>query len=67
MCEAPLFSIEIMVISSIQPMVMFCLINTLCENGGTLDVVVRLEDAFILPIIPHPIFEANCTMEVSKV
>ncbi len=48
-------------------MVVFCLVATLCENGETLDVVVRSEDAFIPLVIPHPIFEVNRTMEVSKV
>jgi len=30
-------------------------------------VVVRSEDSFVPPIVPHPIFEANHNMEVSKV
>jgi hypothetical protein len=67
MCETPLFSTKIMAISGIQPMVLFHLVATLCENGGTPDVVVRSEDAFRPPIISHPIFEANRTMEVFKV
>jgi hypothetical protein len=40
---------------------------TLCESGGTLDLVVRLEDAFVPPIVPHLVYEVNCTTEVSKV
>jgi hypothetical protein len=48
-------------------MTMFCLMTTLCESGGTPDVVVRLEDSFVPPIVPHLISEANRNMEVSKV
>jgi hypothetical protein len=48
-------------------MTVFCLIATLCENRGTPYVVIRLEDYFVPPIVPHSIFEANCNMEVSKV
>jgi hypothetical protein len=44
---------------------MFQLATTLCENGGTLEVMVRSEDTFVPFAIPHLIFEANC-MEVSK-
>ncbi len=40
---------------------------TLCESGGTLDLMVRLEDVFAPPIIPHLVYEVNCTMEVFKV
>jgi hypothetical protein len=65
-CYAPLFSGETMAISSIQPMVLFCLSATLCENGGTLDVMVRSEDIFIPLIVPHPIFKAYY-LKVSKV
>jgi hypothetical protein len=46
---------------------MFCLTTTLCESGGTLDVVIRLEDYFVPPIVPHSISEANRNMEVFKV
>jgi hypothetical protein len=53
-------------ISSVQLIAVFCLAATLCENGGTPNVMVRLEDTFIPPIVPHPIFEANYT-KVSKV
>jgi len=45
---------------------MFCLATTLCENGGTLEMMVRLEDTFVPHAIPHPVFQANYT-EVSKV
>jgi hypothetical protein len=38
----------------------------LCENGGILKVMVRSEDTFVPPAIPHPFSKANC-MEVSKV
>ncbi len=27
----------------------------------------RLEDVFVPPIVPHLVYEVNCTMEVSKV
>ncbi len=30
---------------------MFCLEATLCESGGTLDVVVRFEDIFVATIV----------------
>jgi hypothetical protein len=45
---------------------MFHLAATLCENGGTLDVMVRLEDIFVLHVVPHLVFKANCS-EVTKV
>jgi hypothetical protein len=38
----------------------------LCENGGTLDVMVELNDTFVPLVIPHPISKANY-MKVSKV
>ncbi len=60
-------SIETMAISNIQPMTVFCLVTTVCESGGTLDVVVKLKDVFIPPIVPHLISKANHTMKVSKV
>jgi hypothetical protein len=65
-CQAPLFFDETLAISSIQLVVMFCLVATLCENGGTPKVMVKLEDTFVPFVIPRPIFEAN-RMEVSKV
>jgi hypothetical protein len=40
---------------------------TLCEIGGTLYLVVRLEDAFVPPIVPHLVYDVDCTTEVSKV
>jgi len=30
---------------------------TLCENGGTPQVMVRLEDIFVTLTIPHPILK----------
>jgi hypothetical protein len=52
--------LKTLAISGIQPIV------TLCENGGTSNVMVRSEDPFVPSAIPHPIFEVNCT-KVSKV
>jgi hypothetical protein len=65
-CQTPFFVIETLAISSIQPAVVFHLAITLCENGGTLKVMVRSKDTFVPPIIPHPVSKAN-RMEVSKV
>ncbi len=45
---------------------MFCFVATLCENGGTLDVMVRSKDIFVPPTDLHSFFEVNC-MEVSEV
>ncbi len=45
---------------------MFHLVATLCENGGTPKVMVRLEDIFLPLEVPFPDSEANCT-KVSKV
>ncbi len=39
---------------------------TLCENGGTSDVMVKSKDTFVPLVVPHPISRAN-HMEVSKV
>jgi len=61
-----LFSAKTLAISSIQPIAMFCLVATLCENGITLDVMVRLENTFVPLIISHQVSKANCT-KVSKV
>jgi hypothetical protein len=66
MCQAPLFSIETLVISCIQPTILFRLATTLCKNGGTPKVMVRLEDTFVPPVVPHLVFEAH-HMKVSKV
>jgi hypothetical protein len=66
MCQAPLFSIKTLAISSIQLATMFHLATTLCENGGTLEMMVKSEDNFVPHVVPHPIFEVN-RMEVSKV
>jgi len=65
-CEASLFLAKTLAISGIQPTTMFCLAATLCENGGTLEVMVRLEDTFVPHAIPHAVSQANYT-EVSKV
>jgi hypothetical protein len=40
---------------------MFCLVATLCENGGTLEMMVRLEDTFVPHVVPHPISKPNYT------
>jgi hypothetical protein len=45
---------------------MFHLATTLCENGGTSNVMVRSKDTFVPPIIQHVVFDVN-RMEVSKV
>ncbi len=45
---------------------MLCLVTTLCENGGMQEIMVKLEDIFVPHVVPHPIFEPNCT-KVSKV
>jgi hypothetical protein len=39
---------------------------TICENGGTPKVMVRLKDIFMLLAVPLPVFEANHT-KVSEV
>jgi hypothetical protein len=65
-CWAPLFSIETLIILGIQPTTMFCLAVTLCDNGATSDMMVRLEDICVLFAIPHLVFKAN-RMKVSKV
>jgi hypothetical protein len=64
--QAPFFFVKTLAISSIQPIAMFHLAATLCENGGTLKVMVRLEDIFVPLAIPRPISKVN-RMEVSKV
>ncbi len=66
MCQAPLFFAEMLASSGIQLAIMFHLVITLCENGGTPKVMVRLEDTFVPLEVPHLVSEANCT-EVSKV
>ncbi len=52
-CQAPLFFAKTLAILGIQPTTMFRLAATLCENGGTLEVMVRLEDTFVPHAIPH--------------
>jgi hypothetical protein len=59
MCQTPLFFANILAISSIQPIVVFHLVATLCENGGTPKVMVRSKDTFVPPTVSHLIFEAN--------
>jgi hypothetical protein len=66
MCHAPLCSIVTLLILSIQLGVMFRLVATLCENGGTLDVMVRSEDTFVPHAIPHLVSKVNRS-EVTKV
>jgi len=66
MFQAPMFSTKTLAISSIQPTTMFHLATTLCENGGALEVMVRLEDIFVAHGIPHLVSQANHT-KVSKV
>ncbi len=61
MCWAPLFFAKTLCISSFQPTTMFHLVVTLCENGGTLDVIVRSKDTFVPLAIPHSVSKANCT------
>jgi hypothetical protein len=39
-CQAPLFSAKTLAISSIQLVVVFCLVATLYENGGIPKVMV---------------------------
>jgi hypothetical protein len=53
-------------ISSIQPLVVFYLATTLCENGGTPKVMVRSKNIFVPFEVPHPVSEVN-RMEVPKV
>jgi hypothetical protein len=52
-CQAPLFYVKTLAISNIQPTAMFHLVATLCENGGTLKVMVRWEDTFVPSTIPR--------------
>jgi hypothetical protein len=61
-----IFSTETLAISGIQLVLVFHLVATLCENGGTPKMMVRSKDTFVPLVVPHPIFEAN-RMEVSKV
>ncbi len=59
-CQAPLFSIDTLAISKIQPTTVVRLATTLCESGPRiLDVVVRSKNTYAPPIVPHPNFEAN--------
>jgi hypothetical protein len=65
-CQAPLFFAKTLAISGIQKIVVFRLVATLCENGGTSNVMVRSEDIFVPSGAPHLVFETN-RMKVSKV
>jgi hypothetical protein len=40
---------------------MFHLMATLCENGGTPEVMVKSEDTFVPHVVPHPISKPNYT------
>jgi len=53
-------------ILGIQPIVELHLVTTLCENGGTLKVMVKSEDIFLPHVVPHLIFETN-HMKATKV
>jgi hypothetical protein len=66
MCQAPVFYVKTLAISNIQLVIVFHLVATLCDNGGTSNVMVRSENIFVLLIVPHPISKANY-MKVSKV
>jgi hypothetical protein len=66
MCQTPLFFVLTLAISSIQPLVVFYLATTLCENGGTPKVMVRSKNIFVPFEVPHPVSEVN-RMEVPKV
>jgi len=45
---------------------MFQLVATLCENGGTLNVMVRSKNIFVILVVPHLVSKTN-HIEVSKV
>ncbi len=66
MCEAPLFSTKTLANLGIQLTTVFHLVATLCENGGTLEIMVRSKDTFLPHVVPHPIFETN-RIEMFKV
>ncbi len=66
MCQAPLLFVKTLAISGIQPIVVFHLVATLCENGGTSNVMFRSKNTFVLYVVPHLVFEVN-RMKVSKV
>lgn len=48
-----------MAISNIQLLIMFRMATTLCEGGGTLEMVVTSEDPLELTRFPQRLFEAN--------
>jgi len=55
-----------LVILGIQLGAVFRLAATLCENGGIINVMVKLEDTFVLHVVPHLVYEAN-RLKVTKV
>jgi hypothetical protein len=61
-----IFFVKTLAISCIQLIIVFCLVATLCEDEGTLDVVVRSEDISVPFTFPQQGFETN-PIEVSKV
>jgi hypothetical protein len=61
MCQTTQSYAKILAISNIQPPTMLHLTAILCENGGTLEMLVRLKDTSMPLAIPHPFFEANHT------
>jgi hypothetical protein len=58
-CQARLFFVQTLAILGIQLAVMFRIVATLCENGGTPYVAVKSKDTFAPLTIPHLVFEAN--------
>jgi hypothetical protein len=55
-----------LVILGIQLGAVFRLAATLWENGGIINVMVKLEDTFVLHAIPHQVYEVN-RLEVTRV
>jgi hypothetical protein len=54
-----MFFTKTLAISDIQLATMFQLVATLCENGGTLNVMVRFENTFVFLAVPHPVFKTT--------
>jgi hypothetical protein len=65
-CQASLFFAKTLAISNIQLATMFQLVATLSENGGTLNVMVRSKNIFVILVVPHLVSKTN-HIEVSKV
>jgi hypothetical protein len=61
-----MFFTKTLAISDIQLATMFQLVATLCENGGTLNVMVRSKNIFVILVVPHLVSKTN-HIEVSKV